>query len=200
MKKSTLCNKIKQKLSFAPKSGSIVVTTSDKLRSDRRVNNTLYKAIMPQRKQLLSFGISAVPATKRSSLLVWIDHEILVVIKRGLSALLLLAGRASARVRDQTTRRRQLPKPNHRVLATGKQILGVAREHDRCNLLMSVRVHERVYASVADTVPDLDRTVLGASGENASIWTPFDAGHRQLMLIVWIVAHKALTGLHSIQA
>lgn len=60
-------------------------------------------AIVAEREKFLTFGIARIPTTQRRCLLVRIEHVVFGMIEHGLGALVLLASRAGARVRDETT-------------------------------------------------------------------------------------------------
>lgn len=139
--------------SFGPETSAKVVTARDEMRHGRTMHDAFDDAVVTEREQFLAFGIARVPTTQRGRLLVRIEDVVLGVIEDGLGAFVLFASRARACIGDETSRRRQLPQTHHRVFAAREQVFGVFGEGERADLLVGVRVGERVDATIAHAVP-----------------------------------------------
>lgn len=146
-----------------PKSGPEVIAAGEERWMRRRMNDVPDWTVVSQRHEMQSRRIPRIPRTQRGGRFVREEHVVLGVVKHSLGAVLLFARRSSSRVRNQATTRAQFPQLHHRVLARRQKVLPVLRKDNGAHFCSLMSSFEGVDAPTADTVPQLNRTVVAAS-------------------------------------
>lgn len=104
------------------------------------------------------------------------------------------------RVLDQRPACRDLPQFNHRVFATGQDVLGVLGEDGGADLGTIVGLFKGGHAAVGDAVPQLDAAIFAAGDVAVGGGVVADAADGVRVLVQRIAGHETLEGVDVVEA